>query len=152
MQQRTLGAAATAVAVLLSANATQAEDGVTAAPVVVTATRTAQTADETVAPVTVISRDEIEASGATTLPDVLAGRPGIDLSRSGGFGKSTTINLRGLGNGKVLFLVNGTRVAAIDQRSGMNSTTQEVQPTPATALLAESRKNRQVRNRPALRG
>lgn len=84
----------------------------TVAPVVVTATRTAQTADKTVAPVTVITREEIDQSSAATLPDLLAGRPGIDISSNGRFGKSTTVHVRGLGNGKVLFLVDGARISA----------------------------------------
>lgn len=110
MPQHAPRAALVAASVLVSAAAI-AQDETTVSPVVVTATRTAQTADETVAPVTVITREEIEESGATTLPDVLAGRAGVDLSRSGAFGKSSTVNLRGLGSGKVLYLVNGMRIA-----------------------------------------
>jgi len=112
MNERPLLARLTAAACCcISLVAPAADDTPTAVtPVVVTATRTAQTADETVAPVTVITRDDIRESGATTLPDVLAAQPGVDLSQSGGFGKNTTLNLRGLGSGKVLFLVNGMRI------------------------------------------
>ena len=102
---------AVAAACLFSSSAFP-EEHVTVAPVVVTATRTAQTANETVAPVTVITRQEIDASGAQTLPEILVGRPGIDISGNGRFGKSTTVNLRGLGGGDLLFLVNGNRIAA----------------------------------------
>ncbi len=129
MHQHTTRAAVVAASVLVSAPA-PGQDDTTVSPVVVTATRTAQTADEAVAPVTVITREQIEDSGATTLPDVLAGQAGVDLSRSGAFGKSTTVNLRGLGNGKVLFLVNGSRIADPSSVDGAPS----IQHIPASQI------------------
>jgi vitamin B12 transporter len=121
------GGLAAAVTAVLASTAGAAEP---VEPVTVTATRTAQTADETVAPVTVITRQEIEQSGAATLPDLLAGRPGIDISSNGGFGKSTTVNLRGLGGGEILYLVNGNRIAAPGSIEGAPS----IQHIPAAQI------------------
>lgn len=112
--------AAVAASMLLS-SPVQAQDATAVEPVVVTATRTAQIADEAVAPVDVITRDQIENSGATTLTDVLRGRAGVDVSQNGAFGKSSSVNIRGLGSGKVLYLVNGRRIADPSSTDGAPS-------------------------------
>lgn len=80
--------------------------------IVVTATRTARTADESLASVTVISRRDIEASQANSLDEVLRAVPDLDLSRNGGYGKSTSLFLRGTNAGHVLVLVDGVRAAS----------------------------------------
>jgi vitamin B12 transporter len=86
----------------------------TISPVVVTATRTAQSADETLASVTVITRDEIESSQASSLMELIQGRSvGLDISRNGGPGSSTSVYLRGSESDHVLVLVDGVRVASV---------------------------------------
>lgn len=80
--------------------------------IVVTATRTARTADETLAAVTVITRRDIEASQANSLDEVLRAVPDLDISRNGGYGKSTSLYLRGTNAGHVLVLVDGVRAAS----------------------------------------
>ena len=64
-------------------------------PVIVTATRTAQTADQVLAPVTVITRQDIEQSAAQDLGELLAGQTGLEVTRNGGYGKNTSVFLRG---------------------------------------------------------
>lgn len=102
------------IALLLSSsNFIQAADEVLS-PVVVTATRTAQSADETLASVTVITRDEIESSQAHSLMELIQGRSvGLDISRNGGPGSSTSVYLRGSESDHVLVLVDGVRVASV---------------------------------------
>ena len=62
---------------------------------VVTATRVEQPLAELVADVSVIDRETIETSGATGVADLLARLPGVELSRNGGIGNSTSLFLRG---------------------------------------------------------
>ena len=79
-------------------------------PVVVTATRTAQTADQVLAPVTVISSDDIQNSQARDLGELLSLVPGIEFTRNGGYGKNTSIFMRGTNSGHVLTLIDGVKL------------------------------------------
>lgn len=78
-------------------------------PIVVTATRSPQTASQLVAPVQVITRADIERSQASSLPALLAGMPGIQISTNGGYGKVSSLFLRGTNANQVLVLVDGVR-------------------------------------------
>jgi vitamin B12 transporter len=80
--------------------------------VVVSATRSAQTVDAALASVTVIDRAEIEASQAPDLLELLRQVPGVDISRPGGPGQSTSFLLRGTNSNHVLVLIDGVRVAS----------------------------------------
>ncbi len=59
--------------------------------------------------VDVITADEIEEKGFETLSDVLRTRPGIQVTRNGGLGKSTSVYLRGMDPKRTLVLVDGVR-------------------------------------------
>ena len=61
-------------------------------PVIVSATRTAQTTDSTLASVTVITRSDIERQQVRSMQDLFRGLPGINISNSGGAGKSTFVH------------------------------------------------------------
>ncbi len=87
-----------------------ADDAV--APVTVTATRTAQTADENLSSVSVLGRGEIQQSQAQSLPDLLANQRGVSIARSGGFGKSTSVFLRGTNSDQVLVLIDGIKAGS----------------------------------------
>jgi vitamin B12 transporter len=80
--------------------------------VIVTATRSAQTVDDALASVTVITREDIDNSQALTLPEVLRGVPGLDISTTGGFGKQTSVFMRGTESDHVLVLVDGVKVGS----------------------------------------
>ena len=80
--------------------------------VIVTATRTAQTADETLAPVTVITRADIKRSQAKTVAELLAGSVGIDANISGGYGKTTSLSVRGTNADHLVVLVDGIRIGS----------------------------------------
>ena len=79
-------------------------------PVVVTATRTAQTADQILAPVTVISNEDIQNSQARDLGELLSSVAGIEFTRNGGYGKNTSIFMRGTNSGHVLTLIDGVKL------------------------------------------
>lgn len=81
-------------------------------PIVVTATRTAQTADEALASVTVITREDIERRQATSLSELLTGLAGIDGTVSGGYGKTTSLFLRGTNSDHVLVMVDGIKIGS----------------------------------------
>ncbi len=81
-------------------------------PIVVTATRTARTADDSLAAVTVLTRDDIEQSQAKTVPELLTGIAGIDTSVAGGYGKVTSLYMRGTNDDHVIVLVDGMRLGS----------------------------------------
>jgi vitamin B12 transporter len=78
--------------------------------VVVTATRMEQPQSAVLADVTVISPEEIQRSGATGVADVLARTPGVQFSRNGGPGSSTSVFLRGADTRFTAVFVDGVRV------------------------------------------
>lgn len=80
------------------------------AETVVTATRTPQPLSDLVADVTVIDRETIETSGATGLADVLARVPGIEISRNGGPGTTTSVFLRGAESRFTAVYIDGVRM------------------------------------------
>ena len=80
--------------------------------VTVTASRRPQAVADTLAEVSVIERAEIDASQAPDLLELLRLQAGIDLSRTGGSGQSTSLFLRGTNSNHALFLVDGVRVAS----------------------------------------
>lgn len=81
-------------------------------PIIVTATRTAQTANETLASVTIVTREDIEELQATSVQDLLRTVPGINITNSGGAGKTTSIFMRGTQSDHVLVLIDGVKVGS----------------------------------------
>ena len=87
--------------------------------VIVTGTFLRRTDAETVLPVTTLGRDEIELSGVNTTSELLAQLPQsaeFDNSETAtgpndARGDAASINLRGLGSGNTLVLLNGRRIA-----------------------------------------
>lgn len=84
-----------------------------APPIVVTALRVPEAITSALIPVTVITRSEIERSQATSLPQLLAGRLGIQVASNGGFGKTSSLFLRGTNSNQVLVLVDGVRFGSV---------------------------------------
>jgi vitamin B12 transporter len=80
--------------------------------VIVTGVRHAQTVDDALASVTVIDRNQIEKSPEVDLIGLLAHQAGVDVSRTGGAGQSSTVFLRGANSNQTLVLIDGIRVAS----------------------------------------
>lgn len=78
-------------------------------PVVITATRTPQRVDQTLAQVIVIDRERIEAASGRTLAELLAAESGVQFAANGGFGKNSSVFLRGMESRHTLLLVDGVR-------------------------------------------
>ena len=79
-------------------------------PIVVTATRTPLPLSQVLADMSVLTREDIERKGAGSVADVLRGAPGIELSRNGGPGGTTSLFLRGGESRFTMVLVDGVRV------------------------------------------
>lgn len=70
-------------------------------------------------PVTVVPREYFPRQSSITLSDVLSREPGISLFRDGGW--STSINIRGLGENRMVSLVDGNRIeTASDLVAGLS--------------------------------
>ena len=79
---------------------------------IVTATRAPVEVDRLAAAVTVINRQDIEELQVKSLPELLTGVAGVDVTVSGGYGKSVGVRLRGTESHQVLVLVDGVRIGA----------------------------------------
>lgn len=96
------------VAIMLPASASLADN----APetVVVTATRTPQPLDVTGTSMSVITADDLQTRQIDVVTDILAETPGLSVSRNGGVGQTTSINIRGAETGQTLVLIDGVRI------------------------------------------
>ena len=80
------------------------------AETVVTATRVAQPLSDVVADVSIIDRAQIERSGAVGVADVLKRLPGIEITRNGGPGATTSVFLRGAESRFTAVYIDGVRI------------------------------------------
>lgn len=80
--------------------------------IVITATRTPQKVSDVVAEVTVIDRAMLDRSEGRSLVEVLSQAPGLQFANNGGFGKPSSLFVRGLEARHLLLLVDGVRVGS----------------------------------------
>lgn len=80
--------------------------------VVVTASRTPQQLTDVLGDVTVITEQEIRQAGQTSLVELLNSQPGVEVSQTGGIGKSSSIFIRGANATHTLVLVDGMRIGS----------------------------------------
>jgi len=95
---------------MLSAWSVQAAESLP--EMVITADRIGQDQAAVSADVTVIDRKKIEQSQATSVAELLRSQAGVDVASSGGFGKATSVFLRGGNSGHTLVLMDGVRVGS----------------------------------------
>jgi vitamin B12 transporter len=88
----------------------QTDKGIEIGEVVVTATKTESELEEVSSSVSVITQTEIERKKVDTVAELLRSIPGLDVARSGGPGKNTSVYLRGGNSGHTLVLVDGVQV------------------------------------------
>ena len=86
------------------------EKEVTLGKVVVTATRVETPMEEIASSVTVISSEEIERKQKTHVMEILRGIPGLDVVRTGGAGKNTSVFIRGANSEHTLVMIDGVEV------------------------------------------
>ena len=78
--------------------------------IVVTATRFEQPLKQTLSSTSVITQEDIKNSQATDVATILRSVAGVEISQSGGTGKSTYLYLRGSSQSQVLVLLDGVRI------------------------------------------
>lgn len=79
-------------------------------PVVITGPLVETPAEQVGSSVTVITEEEIERHRYPTVDEMLRHVPGLDVRRSGSFGKTTSVTIRGANSNQVQVLVDGVRV------------------------------------------
>ncbi|EPW9797438.1 TonB-dependent vitamin B12 receptor BtuB [Salmonella enterica subsp. enterica serovar Derby] len=78
---------------------------------VVTANRFQQPVNSVLAPADVVTREDIQRWQSKDLNDVMRRLPGVDISQSGGMGKSSSLYVRGTESRHVLVLIDGVPMA-----------------------------------------
>jgi vitamin B12 transporter len=78
--------------------------------VVVTATRTPMNIENFAAPVFVITREDIDHSAAGDLADLISNHAGVEITRLGGAGQTTSVFMRGADSDQVVVLIDGVSI------------------------------------------
>lgn len=87
-----------------------AQEAPTLGETVVTANRTPQALSDLVGDVSIVDRKTIERSGATGVADVLSRLPGIEITRNGGVGNTTSLFIRGAETRFTAVYLDGVRI------------------------------------------
>jgi vitamin B12 transporter len=102
--------AVTALAAFIAAPPAFADTSADPETVVVTATRTPQPAGITGESVSVVTGADLQIQQIDVVTDALAEIPGVSVSRDGGVGQTTSVNIRGAETGQTLVLIDGVRL------------------------------------------
>jgi vitamin B12 transporter len=86
-----------------------AQETKTLEPVVVTGTRIETPAEQVGASVTIVEGEVFDTRHYPTVDDALRNVPGVEIRRSGSFGKTTSVSIRGANANQVQILVDGVR-------------------------------------------
>ena len=79
-------------------------------PVVVTATKVATPSEQIGASISVVNGDDFQPYHYPTVDEALRNVPGVEIRRSGSYGKTSSITIRGANANQVQVLVDGVRV------------------------------------------
>src|SRR5262249_55229851 len=79
-------------------------------PVVVTATKVATPSEQIGASISVVNGDDFQTYLYPTVDEALRNVPGVEIRRSGSYGKTSSITIRGANANQVQVLVDGVRV------------------------------------------
>jgi vitamin B12 transporter len=80
---------------------------------VVTATRSDIAKNELATAATVFTREDIDRLQVKTLPELLRGSAGVDVTQTGGYGKITSVFMRGTNSDHILVLVDGIKMGSV---------------------------------------
>lgn len=112
-----------ATTILLSAVNTQAQDNFDLGTLTISsATKSEQSIKDITSDVSVITNTELEEKNVHTVTEALNLASGISFTSNGGIGSTTSINLRGSGNNRVLVLIDGIKYQDPSSTSGANIT------------------------------
>jgi vitamin B12 transporter len=98
------------VLILLAPLAAQAQEPKRVDPVVVTATLVETPAEQLGASVSVVNGEDFQTYHYPTVDEALRSVPGVEIRRSGAYGKTTSVTIRGANANQVQVLVDGLRV------------------------------------------
>lgn len=84
----------------------------TVSSVVITAGRQAQAAKDVLADNVVITAEDIAKSGAASVVDLLQQQRGIEITRNGGPGTTSSVYIRGGSNAQNVVLIDGVRIGS----------------------------------------
>lgn len=100
----------TGALVLWCSGALYSQDEIDLGEIVVTATKTEKPIEEVVNNITVITPNKIENKNSLTLSDLIRDISGVDVSRTGSFGSTTSIFLRGCEAKHTQILIDGIKL------------------------------------------
>ncbi len=81
---------------------------------VVTATRSGTESKNTLATAaTIYTRADIDRLQVRTLPELLRGTTGVDVVQNGGYGKTTSVFIRGTNADHILVLIDGIKIGSV---------------------------------------
>ena len=98
------------VLVLMAPLAAHAQEPKRVDPVVVTATPVETPAEQLGASVSVVNGEDFQTYHYPTVDEALRSVPGVEIRRSGAYGKTTSVTIRGANANQVQVLVDGLRV------------------------------------------
>jgi vitamin B12 transporter len=98
------------VLVLMAPLAAHAQESKRVDPVVVTATPVATPAEQLGASVSVVNGEDFQTYHYPTVDEALRNVPGVEIRRSGAYGKAGSVTIRGANANQVQVLVDGLRV------------------------------------------
>ena len=78
--------------------------------IIVSANRTQQSTSEVAQSVTVITLDDITTRQSIAVTDLLRTVPGVTITRNGGIGTTTSVNIRGAESDQTLALIDGVKL------------------------------------------
>jgi vitamin B12 transporter len=79
---------------------------------VVTATRSETARNQLATATTVYTRKDIDRLQVKTVPELLRGSAGIDVTQTGGYGKNTSVFMRGTNSDHILVLIDGIKIGS----------------------------------------
>jgi vitamin B12 transporter len=98
------------VLALMAPPAAHAQESKSVDPVVVTATKVATPAEQLGSSVTVVNGEDFQTYHYPTVDAALRNVPGVEIRRSGSYGKTMSVTIRGANANQVQVLVDGLRV------------------------------------------
>src|SRR4051812_34714640 len=102
--------ASTLASPALALSSSTLDSAVDAGEVVVTAVRTPTPIGQVASSVTVIDKAAIEASQRFTVSDMILRTPGVTASRTGGFGTTTGVRIRGAESDQTVVVIDGVKL------------------------------------------
>lgn len=100
------------------ANETDTETNSTKDDIVISASRVATKRIETGSAVTVLDEKYLQQNQARSVAEILQDVPGVSIASNGGFGKRTSVFLRGASSNNTVVIIDGVKVSDLSSADG----------------------------------